>query len=122
MKYKGEEIGIPCAEMIQEFIDECGLSISAEDVIAYWKPKDFLTKRGEPVKTLEALVHVVNSAYVQRIRKTNGVVINKKPSKASRWLDNQFKTFCECMNLLKDENPQKWQEYYEACISLGDKN
>lgn len=69
MKYKGEEVGIPCQEMVQEFIDECGLSISADEVLEYWRNKNFLTKKGQPVKTLEAMVHSANSIFVQRCRK-----------------------------------------------------
>ena len=104
MKYKDEEIGIPCPEMVQEFIDEAGLSISAEEVLEYWKKKNFLTKKGQPIKTLEALVHVANSIYVQRMRKLGKP--NEKRSKASKWIDNHAKFFCECMNNLKKENPR----------------
>ena len=120
MTYNGEEIGFPCQEMIQEFIEHHGLMISAEEVIEYWKEKNFLTKKGQPVKTLEAFVNVANGIYVQKLRKMSCANTQKKLSKTSKWLDNHFKLFCEYMNRLKSENPQKWHEY--ICEITGIEN
>lgn len=118
MKYKNEEIGFPCQEMIQEYIDECGLPISVAEVLEYWGKKNFLTKKGEPVKTLEALVNVANSIFVQRLRLGN--TDNEPQSKKCRWLDKHFGFFCECMKAVKTENPQKWQKLRdELTISLS---
>lgn len=120
MKYKNEEIKKPTQELIQEYINECGLKISAEEVVEYWADKNFLTRKGQPVKTLEALVNVVNSLKAQKLRKlSDGTFPGRKSSKHLRWLNNHFKFFCECMNTIKKENPQRWQAYIKEANRLG---
>lgn len=119
MTYKGEEIGIPCVEMVQEYINEFALSISADEVLDYWRKKNFLTKKGLPVKTLEALVNVVNSIYVQKNRKlATGSVHKIENLKAEKWLKKNFAMFCEYMSIIKTNNPQMWKELNDEYIKL----
>lgn len=54
---------------IFSFIVKHGLSVDAEYVYDFWKKKNWNTKKGEPVKTLAAAVHVCNSIYLTRLRK-----------------------------------------------------
>lgn len=116
MKYKGNEIGKPTLELINEYIEECHLSLSADEVLGYWSKKNFLTKKGLPVSTLESMVHVVNSIVVQRHRK--GMTNISKNDKAEDWLNKNFGAFCECMNLIKEHNPQMWNELFNKIIIL----
>ena len=70
MKFYGEEIGsVPTLNQVEIYIAEQGCYVTPEQVFEYWDAKEWRTKTGDPVKTLEAAVHVVNSIIAQRIRR-----------------------------------------------------
>lgn len=54
---------------VEIYIAEKGLYIEPEDVFNYWDKKHWLTKKGEPVKTLESAINVVNGLIARKIRK-----------------------------------------------------
>lgn len=58
---------------IEQFISKSRLLVSAEYVYSYWYAKGWKTQKGEPVKTLSALVHVANSAFVTEYKKKHGI-------------------------------------------------
>lgn len=60
-RYSKEEV----LDMIMRF----GLGVPVDFVMEYWGKKNWKTKKGEPVKTLEAAVNVCNSIYCTRLRK-----------------------------------------------------
>jgi len=66
MKYKNSEIGIPTLEQIQEFINRMGFKFTASEVFDYFSANNWLTKKGEPIKTLESIVNVYNSLWLRR--------------------------------------------------------
>lgn len=67
MTFKGDKIvGKPTLAMIEIYIAEQGLFCEPQDVYYYWDKKDWLTKKGVEVKTLEVAIHVYNSIAVQR--------------------------------------------------------
>lgn len=70
MTLYGEEIGLkPSVRQVEAFIEEKGLYVTPQQVFEYWDSKDWLTKKGTPVKTLEAAISVVNGIVIQKERK-----------------------------------------------------
>lgn len=69
MKYKGEEIGIPTMEQVEECCRIMNLSVPAVDVYNHYKEKGFLTKQKHPIKTLESMCSARNSVFVMNMRK-----------------------------------------------------
>lgn len=70
MKYKGREIGTPKFEHVKDFIEIKRMDISPEEVYMYYTKKQWLTKSGRPIKTLESAINVWNS--LQTMAKMNG--------------------------------------------------
>lgn len=63
MKYRGIEIGKPTLEMVQEYICRMGFGFSATEIFDFYQPKNWTTKKGQPIKTLEAMVNSFNGSY-----------------------------------------------------------
>jgi hypothetical protein len=80
MTYKGQEIGIPTLELIQECITQWKLRVSAQEVYDYWTSRNWLTKKGQPIKTIESACNVANSLFIQRQRKGVNNNISKSES------------------------------------------
>lgn len=67
MTFKGDNIGErPTMMHIEIYIAEKGLYIEPKDAYDYWEKKQWLTKKGLPVKTLEAAIDVVNGIVLRR--------------------------------------------------------
>lgn len=65
MTFYGDEIGlVPTMTQIEIYISEKGLYVTPQQVWDYWSKKNWLTLKGQPVKTLEAAVHVVNGIVI----------------------------------------------------------
>ena len=86
MTYKGQEIGIPTLELIQECITQWKLRVSAQEVYDHWTSRNWLTKKGQAVKTLESACNVANSLFVQRQRKG----VNNNISKTSFLIEERY--------------------------------
>ena len=71
MKYKGIEVGIPTLEMIQEQIDRMGFKFAASELFEHYKAMNWLTKKGQPIKTLESLINSYNGSYNLLLNKKN---------------------------------------------------
>lgn len=55
MTFYGDEIGlVPTMTQIEIYISEKGLYVTPQQVWDYWSKKNWLTLKGQPVKTLEA--------------------------------------------------------------------
>lgn len=54
---------------IYKYIVENNIAVDEKYVYDYWKAKNWLTKKSEPVKTLSAAVNVCNSIYLTRLKK-----------------------------------------------------
>lgn len=54
---------------IYSYIAKNGIAVDVDYVYDYWKKKGWMTKKGEPVKTLAAAVNVCNSIYLTRLKK-----------------------------------------------------
>lgn len=39
--------------------------------------------------------------------------------RVNKWLDANFDYFCMCMDLLRENDPQKWEELYNQAVSLS---
>lgn len=63
MKYKGIEVGIPTLDMIQELIDRMEFGFSASELYNHYQKMGWLTKKHQPIKSLEALVNSYNGSY-----------------------------------------------------------
>ena len=63
MKYKGVEIGIPTIGQIADFIFEKNMTISASEVYDYYEKRNWLTKKGRPIYSLEAMVNAMNGVH-----------------------------------------------------------
>lgn len=81
MTFCGENIGNTATLMqVEIYVAEKGLFIEPQEAYDYWAKKNWLTNKGQPVKTLEAAIDVINGIAVQRFHKNNG---KKKPKKIS---------------------------------------
>lgn len=69
MTYKGKEIGHPTLAQVTEFVLKMGYDFNPVDVYEHYKSMDFLTLKGSPIKTLEAMCNAYNGIYVENKRK-----------------------------------------------------
>lgn len=60
MTYKGIEIGTPTIPMIREFIKKEKFNLDAEAFFAEYERRNWLTRKGKPVKTLESIICAAN--------------------------------------------------------------
>ena len=112
MTYKGQEIGTPSIEQIQECITRWNIRVSAQEVYDYWTSRNWLTKKGQPIKTLESACNVANSVFVQRERKGDNISKSEAIARAKDWLISNISLFVEAMELIRNENPQEWARLY----------
>ena len=76
MTFQGDNIiGNPTLSIIEVYIAEKGLFCSPQDVFDYWSKKEWRTKRGEEIKTLEAAINVYNSIAVSAYMKKNSKIL-----------------------------------------------
>ena len=109
MTYKGDNIiGKPSLGLIQVYIEEKSLGlITPQEVFDYWDKKDWLTKKGSEVKTLEAAINVYNSIVVQRFFKKEKCKIKTKIQKIEK-TNKQRKPYAKYEEQLKDN---KWKAF-----------
>lgn len=69
MKYRNKEIVNPTIEQIEEYVYRKKLKISPNEIYDYWNKKNWMTKKGEKIKTLEAAVSVYNGLFINKLRK-----------------------------------------------------
>ena len=120
MTYKGQEIGIPKLELIQECITQWKLRVSAQEVYDHWTSRNWLTKKGQVVKTLESACNVANSLFVQRERK--GVNISKSEDDLTiirDYFESKAELTIKCLEFLKAANPPLFAEVYYELHELG---
>lgn len=108
MTYKGQEIGIPTLELIQECINQWKLRVPAQDVYEYWSAKNWLTSKGQQVKTLESACNVANSLFVQRQRKD----VNNNISKS------ELEEFERLMGIIREKDPISWSKFFCMAANL----
>lgn len=65
MTYKGVEIGIPTISMIREFIKREKFNLDAEVIFDEYEKRNWLTRKGKPVKTLESIICAANGVAIQ---------------------------------------------------------
>ena len=81
--------------LLETYIAEKGLYCDPQGCYDYWEKKDWLTKKGVQVKTLEAAINVYNSIYLEKERKEA-----KKISKLAR-------------EKAKEKENKRWMPYKE---------
>lgn len=64
MTYKNVEIGIPTIEQIKECALSCGYKFNPVDCYAYFKAKDWKTKKGKDYWSLEFACTIYNGNYI----------------------------------------------------------
>lgn len=69
MTYKSIEIGIPTLSQVEECVSAQKLIATAQQIFEYWTNKDWLTKKGSQIKSLEIACSVCNGIVIQRARK-----------------------------------------------------
>lgn len=68
MKFKEKEIGIPTVDMFDEYIKQMGFKLTGQDVYDYCKKKHWLTNKGTPMKSVEAMTNSYNGVVNQVVR------------------------------------------------------
>lgn len=72
MTYRGNDIGDrPTIPQVNSHISKHKLCISTKEVFDYWDRKGWKTKRGTPVKTLEAAINTLNGIMIGKKSKVN---------------------------------------------------
>lgn len=71
MKYKNVDIGCrPTKEQFQEYVSRMGYILDVEYWYNKYEERGWKTKKKCPIKSLEALINVINGVVIQR-RKSN---------------------------------------------------
>lgn len=92
MTYKGIEInGKPTLAMIQDFVARKNLYSQAGEIYFYWEKKNWKTKQGYEVKTLEAACDVYNGIAVSHARKNHTYTKKSKKSEKAKLHDKNIK-------------------------------
>ena len=69
MRYKGKKIGNPEVWQIAEYIALKGYRLSAQAVYDKYNAKGWVNYKGEPIKSLEAIVDSQNGVMLHKERK-----------------------------------------------------
>ena len=79
MKYKNVEIGDkPTKEQFQEYISRKGYNIDVDFWYDKYDAKGWQTKRKYPIKSLEAIINVINGIVIRRIKSNRDANTGKK--------------------------------------------
>ncbi len=126
MKYKGVEVGVPTLEMVQEQINRMGFGFSASELYKHYQSMNWLTKKGQAVKTLESACNVANSVFVQRdsfsVSERKGDNISKSDSNlrvVHDYFESKANLLIRCLETLKSANPPLFAEVYCELAELG---
>ena len=101
MTFKGDTIvGKPTFAMVEIYIAEKGLFCDAKECFDYWENKEWLTKKGSEVKTLESAINVFNGIVVHKAlpkkekvkHKKNGFIVklNSEPLSVPNFIMRYF--------------------------------
>lgn len=83
MKYKNVEIGDkPTKEQFQEYISRKGYNIDVDFWYDKYDAKGWQTKRKYPIKSLEAIINVINGIVIRRIKSNRDANTGKKIKQA----------------------------------------
>lgn len=83
MKYKNVEIGDkPTKEQFQEYISRKGYNIDVDFWYDKYDAKGWQTKRKYPIKSLEAIINVINGIVIRRIKSNRDANTGKKIQQA----------------------------------------
>ncbi len=74
MKYKGNEIGIPTIEMIEEYVLREKFGFSPQAAFNHLQKELWQTRKGQPFQSLESALNAYNGAFVLRQRRNSGFV------------------------------------------------
>lgn len=83
MEYKNVEIGDkPTKEQFQEYISRKGYNIDVDFWYDKYDAKGWQTKRKYPIKSLEAIINVINGVVIRRIKSNRDANTGKKIKQA----------------------------------------
>ena len=68
MKFKEKEIGIPTVDMFDEYIKQMGFKLTGQEVYDYCKENNWLTKKGTPMTSVEAMTNSYNGVVNKVVR------------------------------------------------------
>ncbi len=110
MRYKKKDIyGFPTIEMVEECVRSHNLSIDPQKAYDYWEKKQWKTKKGAKVKSLENCIDVYNGIVVSRARKS-------AKQKAKKEANTHKKTqYVQYQEQLKDE---KWLAFRQFIFAV----
>lgn len=78
MKYKGKDIGnTPEIQMLYEYAERMGFNLDIEGIYKKYSDRNWLTKKGTPIVSVETIMNVENGIAVDREIK-GGVKASKK--------------------------------------------
>ena len=84
MKYKNVEIGDkPTKEQFQEYISRKGYNIDVDFWYDKYDAKGWQTKRKDPIKSLEAIINVINGVVIRRRNSNRDTNTGKKIKQTS---------------------------------------
>ena len=116
MKYKNVEIGDkPTKEQFQEYISRKGYNIDVDFWYNKYDAKDWQTKKKCPIKSLEAIVNVINGIVIRRRNSNRDTNTGKKikqtlpPKKPS----NQKKEKINVADVIKLSLEERKKLYYK---------
>lgn len=106
MTYKGKEIKEPTIEMISEYISKMGFGFSANEFIVYYSKRNWLTRKGQPIKTLESAINSYNGSVYLRQSKS------ERLAKTRHFLEDNKGRFNEVMDNIFDTDPSLYVRLY----------
>lgn len=71
MTLKGREIGDPTLKQVEDYIKNHNLVCDPKETFDYYSKRGFLTVKGNPIKSLEAMCASYNGVVLERERKRN---------------------------------------------------
>ena len=104
MKYKNVDIGYrPTKEQFKEYVSRMGYILDVDYWYNKYDAKGWLTKKKTPIKSLEAIVNVINGIVIQRRKSNRDTNTGKKIKQtlASKKPANQKKEKIKAADVVK---------------------
>jgi len=111
MKYQNKDLlSPPTLDLIKDYLGRRhSIVAKAEEIYAYWSAKDWKTKKGKEVQSLEVAIDVYNSIAVDKIRRIEKQNSTLKTPKSSKKKTKANKSLLErsSLRLLRNCNDEQ---------------
>lgn len=107
MTFFGDEIGERATLMqVEVYVAEKGLFCEPQDAFDYWEKRNWKTKQGRTVKSLEAAINVYNGLAIQKENKKQGKKTKRQKQKEKKIVQRK------AINIeRKNKQPKPYQKY-----------